>query len=123
MSDEINNPKHYQLFPSVEAIDVIKATLTPVEFLGYLKGNALKYRLRAGDKGPAAKCIAKAHWYQNYLWNMHDRAGFEPASMVDDDSPRQQGIHQGGELGPEVYAAIDAAKGERFDDFTPQAAV
>lgn len=34
----------------------------------------------------------------------------EPASMIDDDSRRQQGIEQGGEMGPEVYAAIDAAK-------------
>ena len=68
--DEINNPAHYQLFPDVEAIDVIKAALTSDEFAGYLKGNILKYRLRAGDKGPAEKCIAKAHWYQNYLWNL-----------------------------------------------------
>ena len=65
--DEINNPAHYQLFPGCEAIDVIKSALTPEEFAGYLKGNALKYRLRAGDKGPAEKCIAKAHWYQNRL--------------------------------------------------------
>lgn len=64
MSDEINSPAHYMLFPDMEAIDVIKATLTPDEFMGYLKGNALKYRLRAGDKGPAEKCIAKANWYQ-----------------------------------------------------------
>ena len=32
-----------------------------------LKGNALKYRLRAGDKGPAEKCLAKANWYQAAL--------------------------------------------------------
>ena len=31
---------------------------------------------------------------------------FEPASLIDDDSPRQQGIHQNGELGREIYAAI-----------------
>ena len=68
--DEINNPIHYQLFPGMEAIDVIRATLTPAEFAGYLKGNILKYRLRAGDKGPADKCIAKARWYQNRLWSL-----------------------------------------------------
>lgn len=66
-SDEINNPQHYQLFPDMQAIDVIKATLSPEEFTGYLKGNALKYRLRAGDKGPAEKCLAKANWYQAAL--------------------------------------------------------
>lgn len=67
MTDEINSPSHYMLFPDMEAIDVIKAALTPEEFAGYCKGNALKYRLRAGDKGPAAKCIAKANWYQRKL--------------------------------------------------------
>lgn len=66
-SDEINNPQHYQLFPDIQAIDVIKAVLTPEEYIGYLKGNALKYRLRAGDKGPAEKCLAKANWYQGQL--------------------------------------------------------
>lgn len=72
--DEINNPAHYQLFPDTEAIDVIRAALTPEEFIGYLKGSALKYRLRAGDKGPAEKCIGKAHWYQNRLYNLMDEA-------------------------------------------------
>jgi hypothetical protein len=67
VTDEINHPSHYMLFPDMEAIDVIKAALTPEEFAGYCKGNALKYRLRAGDKGPAEKCIAKANWYQQKL--------------------------------------------------------
>ena len=118
--DEINNPAHYQLFPDVEAIDVIKAALTPAEFIGYLKGSALKYRLRAGDKGPAEKCIGKSRWYQNYLRNEHesrkpDRADLgdfgkqnmiEPASEIDDDSPRQQGIQQSGELAKPIYDLI-----------------
>ena len=81
--DEINNPAHYQLFPDVEAIDVIKAALTPAEFIGYLKGSTLKYRLRAGDKGPAAKCIGKAHWYQNYLWNVMEYLKPDRADLGD----------------------------------------
>ena len=118
--DEITKPRHYMLFPDMEAIDVIRAVLTPEEFRGFCKGNALKYRLRAGDKGPAAKCIGKAHWYHNYLLNVMeysnpDRADLgdfgqqnmiEPASLIDDDSPRQQGIHQGGELAEPIYDLI-----------------
>lgn len=65
--DEVNNPKHYDLFPNQQVIDVIQSSLTVDEFAGYCKGNALKYRLRAGDKGDALKCIAKANWYQNRL--------------------------------------------------------
>ena len=67
MTDEINSPKHYMLIPGMESIDVIQKALTPDEFIGFCKGNALKYRLRAGDKGPAEKCIAKANWYQRKL--------------------------------------------------------
>lgn len=65
--DEVNNPKHYDLFPDQQVIDVIRLALTPEEFAGYCKGNALKYRLRAGDKGDALQCIAKANWYQKLL--------------------------------------------------------
>ena len=67
MSDEINSPAHYMLFPDQEAIDVICAALSVEEFRGYLKGNVLKYRLRAGEKGPAERCIAKADWYRRAL--------------------------------------------------------
>lgn len=66
--DEVNNPAHYKLFPDMEAFDVIKATLTPEELRGYLKGNILKYRLRAGQKGPVEKCVAKADWYKARLF-------------------------------------------------------
>ena len=45
MTDMVNSPSHYQL-DGLEAIDIIKASLTADEYLGYLKGNALKYMLR-----------------------------------------------------------------------------
>lgn len=71
--DEIQNPKHYDLFPDgMQAIDVIEAALTPEEFAGYLKGNFLKYRLRAGEKGPAEKCLGKSEWYRDRLCEHHD---------------------------------------------------
>lgn len=75
--DEVNNPKHYDLFPNQQAIDIIQASLTAEEFAGYCKGNALKYRLRAGSKGDALKCIAKADWYQNKLWEAKRASAFE----------------------------------------------
>jgi hypothetical protein len=68
--DDVTNPAHYDLFPGQQAIDVIQAALTPEEFRGYLKGNALKYRLRAGEKGDPAKCLAKASWYRDRLWSL-----------------------------------------------------
>lgn len=65
--DAVNHPKHYKLFPDMEAIDVIEAALTPEEFAGYCKGNALKYRLRAGEKGDTQQDIDKSNWYRNRL--------------------------------------------------------
>lgn len=40
---------HYQT-KSMECIEVIRAALTPEEFRGYCKGNAIKYLYREQDK-------------------------------------------------------------------------
>ena len=63
-SDLINKPKHYQLIGDLEAIDVIERTLTSEQFKGYLIGNFLKYRLRAGNKDNALQDLAKSEWYR-----------------------------------------------------------
>ena len=42
--------KHYELWSNTEALDVMKATLSHEEFIGFLKGNILKYQLRLGSK-------------------------------------------------------------------------
>lgn len=62
--DMINSPKHYMLFEDMEAIDAIKALLTKEEFDGYLKGNELKYRFRAGMKDSVTTDIGKAMQYR-----------------------------------------------------------
>ena len=51
-NNKVKNPnsKHYELWEDFEAIDVIKLALTDDEYKGFLKGNILKYRLRAGKK-------------------------------------------------------------------------
>lgn len=67
--EAVNNPAHYDTFPDMKAIDVIRKTLTDAEFKGYCKGNILKYRLRAGSKGNPEQCIAKANWYGEVLKN------------------------------------------------------
>lgn len=65
--DPVNNPKHYAIAPNIEAIDIIRAALTPEQFEGYLLGNFLKYRLRAGDKGDLQQDIDKSNWYKGEL--------------------------------------------------------
>lgn len=72
MTDEVNNPAHYNIFPDKQAIDIIRDGLTLHEYIGYLKGNILKYRLRAGKKASASKDLAKAEWYENKLKSTYE---------------------------------------------------
>ena len=68
ISDEVNQPKHYKTFPDLDSIDIIQHVLTHKEYIGMLKGNYLKYKLRAGKKDSAEKDLAKAKWYQDELF-------------------------------------------------------
>jgi hypothetical protein len=61
MSDPVNHPEHYTA-GSIECIDGIQAALTPEEFHGYCKGNAMKYLWRANHKG-GVEDLQKAQWY------------------------------------------------------------
>lgn len=72
MNDQVNEPAHYKLFPDQQAIDVIKPSMTEEEFKGYCKGNALKYRLRAGFKDPKKmqEDIDKSNWYRSKLFEV-----------------------------------------------------
>ena len=69
-TNKVKNPnaKHYELWQDFEAIDIIKATLTEDEYLGYLKGNIIKYKLR--DKGQDESDKVKIKDYTNELNNL-----------------------------------------------------
>ena len=57
---------HYKNM-AIQPWDVMQAVLTPEEFQGYLKGNVLKYSLRAGKKAGADDDAAKAKHYAQKL--------------------------------------------------------
>lgn len=61
--DVVRNPSRYELFPGIEAIQVIARTFTEAEFRGFCLGNTLKYRLRAGKKDDPTQELAKANFY------------------------------------------------------------
>ena len=61
MKDAVN-PDHYKV-GGIETIDYLQAKLTPAEFAGYCRGNALKYLSRAGHKDDTVQEIGKAIWY------------------------------------------------------------
>ena len=51
----------------IQPIDLIQYTLTKEELIGFLKGNIIKYSLRAGHKGDPEKDKAKALQYKKWL--------------------------------------------------------
>lgn len=63
--DLVNNPKHYNQ-GDIECIDAIRAMLSSEEFIGYLRGNSLKYRWRFRYKN-GVQDLDKAEWYENRL--------------------------------------------------------
>lgn len=66
MSDLVNHPAHYGGDTVYETIKVLEAWLTPEQFIGFCRGNAIKYASRAGKKGDAAEDMAKARFYTDY---------------------------------------------------------
>lgn len=62
--DNVNSPAHYKVFQT-EAIDLIEDALTREQFVGYLLGNMLKYRFRAGfkDRDKLDEDLQKSNWY------------------------------------------------------------
>jgi Protein of unknwon function (DUF3310) len=63
--DAVNHPPHYTQ-GGVECIVAIQAALSPAEFRGYCKGNALKYVWREQHKA-GIESLQKAQWYLNKL--------------------------------------------------------
>ncbi len=58
-------PKHYQ--GAIQPIEFMRSCLTKEEFIGFCKGNVIKYIARAGKKGDAGQDVAKARDYLCYL--------------------------------------------------------
>jgi hypothetical protein len=56
---------HYNSLP-IQPIELMEATLTHEEFLGYLKGNMIKYAMRAGRKGETQKDVNKYNQYKEF---------------------------------------------------------
>ena len=84
--DEVNNPQHYTV-GGYEALDVIKAKLTPEEYRGYCKGNILKYVMRANYKGHHDTDCDKAQYYAQELSNALENKEVSPPVVWGDEKP------------------------------------
>lgn len=60
---------HYAAMAGLEPIEVMQLVLSREEFIGFLKGNIIKYSMRAGLKRgePTEKDLAKAQRYKEWL--------------------------------------------------------
>lgn len=63
--EKVNHPSHYNQ-GKVETIDILKDFLTEEEFVGFLKGNVLKYLHRYKYKN-GLEDLNKASWYLDKL--------------------------------------------------------
>jgi hypothetical protein len=57
---------HYKDMP-MQPWDVMETVMTREEFIGFLKGNVIKYSMRAGQKVGATDDAEKARHYQQKL--------------------------------------------------------
>lgn len=64
----MENNKHY-IEMAVQPIELMESILTPEEMIGYLKGNMIKYSMRAGHKEGESteKDVAKFRHYNRFL--------------------------------------------------------
>ena len=78
--DPVHRPEHY-MQGHIETIDKIKLLLTPEEYLGYLKGNVIKYD-RAPFKGNMEQDYDKQKVY--YDWALEQMEGKDGTDNVHD---------------------------------------
>ena len=64
-NDPVNHPDYYTQ-GGIECIDAIKASMPKDEFIGFLRGNAMKYIWRHQHKN-AQEDLKKAMWYIDLL--------------------------------------------------------
>jgi len=67
--DPVNSPAHYTE-GGIECIDYLRAKLSVEEYMGFLRGNAIKYLTRMNDKGQPIEDVEKAIWYLRRLLSL-----------------------------------------------------
>lgn len=65
VDDPVNHPTHYTC-GNIECIDAIKSSMSKEAFMGYCKGNIMKYVWRYEHKGES-ESLKKARWYLSKL--------------------------------------------------------
>lgn len=69
--DGVNKPLHYNQH-GIECIQAIEASMSPIEFQGYLKGNFIKYVWRYTYKEHPLQDLKKGQYYLNKLIGVYE---------------------------------------------------
>lgn len=72
--DPVNKAIHYN-DGGIECIDAIEASMTPIEYAGFLKGQVLKYLWRYRLKGKPVEDLKKARYYLDRLIQITEKEG------------------------------------------------
>lgn len=64
--DPVNHPSHYTS-GGIECLDALEASMTPIEYAGFLKGQVFKYIWRYRLKGKPVQDLKKARFYLDRL--------------------------------------------------------
>ena len=64
--DPVNHPNHYTS-GGIECIDALEASMSPIEYAGFLKGQVFKYIWRYRLKGKPSEDLKKASYYLDRL--------------------------------------------------------
>ena len=64
--DPVNHPSHYT-GGGIECLDALEASMTPIEYAGFLKGQVFKYLWRYRLKGNPVQDLSKARFYLDRL--------------------------------------------------------
>lgn len=67
LDDKVNHPSHYQGRKGIDVIEFLYQQSTFEEFKGFMKGNMIKYPVRAGRKDNELADIKKARDYADRL--------------------------------------------------------
>lgn len=66
MEDPVNHPIHYTR-GGIECLDALEASMSPIEYAGFLKGQVFKYIWRYRLKGKPSEDLKKARFYLDRL--------------------------------------------------------
>lgn len=73
--DMVDHPDHYKSDTGIECIDALRAALGKEQFLGFCRGNVIKYLWRVDAKGKPTQDAKKAEWYlKRYIAELEAKA-------------------------------------------------